>query len=94
MLMPVMRPRRRSGVSSWRMMLRMMVLTESEAPTTARQANVVQKVRDRPKTTVANPYAATAARSIGPRRSIRSAIGTIAALAAIAPTAGAAYSQP
>ena len=42
MLMPVMRPRRRSGVSSWRTMLRMTVLTVSVAPVSARQANVSQ----------------------------------------------------
>ena len=55
MLMPVIRPRRRSGVSSWRMMLRMTVLTVSVAPVIARQANVSQNEREKPKTMVARP---------------------------------------
>ena len=55
MFTPVMRPRNRSGVSSWRTMLRMIMLTVSVAPVIARQTNVSQNDRDKPKTTVARP---------------------------------------
>ena len=55
MLTPIMRPRSRSGVSSWRTMLRMTMLTVSVAPVSARQANVSQNDRERPNTTVARP---------------------------------------
>src|SRR6266516_153175 len=72
----------------------MIVLTVSVAPVTARQKNVSQNERDRPKTTVANPYPATAYKRTNPRRSIRSASNTIAVLVTRAPAAGAAYSQP
>ena len=46
MLTPVIRPRRRSGVSSWRTTLRMTMLTVSVAPVIARHANVSQKERE------------------------------------------------
>ena len=55
MLTPIMRPRRRSGVSSCRMMLRITMLTVSATPVRARHANVIQNDRDRPKPTVAAP---------------------------------------
>ncbi len=55
MLMPVIRPRSRSGVSSWRTMLRMTMLTVSVAPVSARQQKVSQKDREMPKMTVARP---------------------------------------
>ena len=68
MLMPVMRPRSRSGVSSWRMMLRRTVLTVSVAPTSARQVKVSQKERENPNTTVATPWPITDQTMAGPRR--------------------------
>src|SRR5207247_3332521 len=71
----------------------MIVLTVSVAPVTARQKNVSQNERDRPKTTVANPYPATAYKRTNPRRSIRSASNTIAVLVTRAPADGVAYSQ-
>jgi hypothetical protein len=92
--MLVIRPRSRSGVSSWRTTFRITMLTVSAMPVSARQANVNQKVREKPKPTVASPYAATAHRRAAPRRSMRSVRKTIAALISVAPTAGAAYSHP
>src|SRR6516162_1857152 len=94
MLTPVIRPRSQSGVSSWRTMFLMTVLTVSDAPVSARQVNVSQNDRESPNTTVASPYPVTAQSSSRPRNSTRSVSGTIAPLANNAPDAGAAYSQP
>ena len=55
MLTPVMRPRSRSGVSSWRMTFRMTMLTVSVAPVSARHAKVSQNDREIPNTSVASP---------------------------------------
>ena len=55
MLTPTMRPRRWSGVSICRMMLRNTMHTVSVAPVNARHTNVSQNERDRPKATVARP---------------------------------------
>ena len=55
MFTPVIRPRSRSGVSSWRTMLRMIMLTVSVAPVSARHTNVSQNERDTPNTIVAAP---------------------------------------
>src|SRR6266566_727806 len=52
---PPILPRSSSGVSSWRTILRITVLTVSAAPTAARQSSVSQKLREIPKTTVAAP---------------------------------------
>ena len=55
MLTPVMRPRMASGVLSWRMTLRITMLTVSVAPVSARHRKVIAKLRERPNTTVATP---------------------------------------
>jgi 5'-3' exonuclease len=66
----VMRPRIESGVLSWRMTLRITVLTVSVAPVSARHRKVSQKLRDRPNTMVAAPKPSTAHSSVVPRRSM------------------------
>ena len=55
MFTPVIRPRRASGVSSWRIRFRKTVLTVSAAPVIARHVNVSQKTVDSPNATVAAP---------------------------------------
>src|SRR5262245_54521083 len=87
---PIMRPRSRSGVSSWRTILRITMLMVSATPVSASAANVIQKLREKPKMTVASPYRPTAQSSTGPRRLMRLVSNTIAALIIVAPTAGAA----
>ncbi len=55
MFTPVIRPRRRSGVSSWRSVWRITVETRSARPVTASATSVSAYERDSPKTTVATP---------------------------------------
>ena len=55
MLTEVIRPRRRSGVMSWRMIWRMTVLTVSAAPVTASISEREPVCRESPKTIVAAP---------------------------------------
>ena len=76
------------------MTLRSTVLTVSVAPTKARQANVSQKEREKPKTMVARPCPTTAQMITEPRFRIFSVAGTITMLVRNEPTAGAANNQP
>ncbi len=55
MFTPIILPRRRSGVSIWRTMFRMTMLTVSATPVSASAANVIQNERERPNATVARP---------------------------------------
>src|SRR5579872_2080268 len=94
MLTPIIRPRRWSGVSIWRITFRNTMLTVSLAPVSASATNETQNIRDTPNATVASPYIMTAPPSQRPRHSIASTARTMTALVRIAPAAGAAYSQP
>src|SRR6202162_5574039 len=67
-LTEVIRPRRRSDVTSWRSVWRMTVEIASARPTDASAAMVNTKLREKPKTTVAAPYAATETRKMRPWR--------------------------
>src|SRR3989304_4681108 len=75
------------------MVLRMMVLTESEAPTKTKASIASEKARDKPKAIVANPKATTETRKTGPWRRISSICEMIAA-AMVAPIAWAADNHP
>ena len=55
MFTEVMRPRRRFGVMSCRIVCRRTVLTESATPTAASASQDSQNRREAPNTTVANP---------------------------------------
>src|ERR1017187_8744629 len=68
MFTPVIRPRSASGVTSCRTVWRTTVEIMSESPTRASAANVREKLRERPKTIVVAPYAATVHRKTRPCR--------------------------
>ena len=55
MLTEVIRPRRRSGVISWRSVWRITVEMASAKPVAASATSVSEKLRERPKTIVAAP---------------------------------------
>src|SRR4030042_246568 len=75
------------------MVLRMIVLTPSLAPTTTSERKVTQNDRERPKTMVANPKKATEVIRILPCRRIGPEKASTAATAP-APVDGPATSQP
>ena len=93
MLTEVMRPRRRSGVMNWRSVWRMTVEIESARPVPASARSVRGKLREKPKTIVEAPKAATAQRKIRPWFGGKGRTERNRAPAS-APTAGAAARMP
>ena len=66
MFTPLMRPRMRSGVFIWRIVLRMTEETVSPAPVSANSSHESARLVDRPKSVVATPYSATLTSNTSP----------------------------
>ncbi len=94
MLTLVIRPRRASGVDSWRTVPRMTVETASAAPTSMSITKDTAKVFERPKMAVAAPKMTTQISSSGPWRRSCSPRVARALPAMTAPTESAVASQP
>ncbi len=90
---PWRRPRIRSGVAAWSMVLRNTIDTVSAQPATARKIRPGHSCRDRPKAAMAAPQAATASRMARPCRRMRPSQPENSP-PRTAPTAGAATSRP
>ena len=88
-----MRPRRRSGVTSWLMAERQTALTLSAAPATASSAAAAHSDPASPASAIAAPQTATAQITIRPSRRAWASQPVVSA-ATVAPAETAAYSRP